>query len=90
MSATFRSAEDAMPQDMWSITAQSTLLPNQILNALKTGPTLMTMISMPLWMTTERVRDIEPGAQLYKGDNVTIFFLSHVFFLVSIVCHPYF
>ena len=33
---------------------------------------------------------VEPGAQMYKRGNVTIFFLSHVFFLIFVVCHPYF
>ena len=89
-SATFGSVEDVTPWDMWSITAQLIPLPNHILTGLITGPTLKTMTSTPLWMTTEKVRNVEPGAQVYEGGNVTISFLSHVFFLVSIVCCPYF
>ena len=89
-SATFESVENVTPQDMWSITVQLTPLPNQVLKALTMGHTLMTTTSTPLWMTTERIRHIEPGARVYKGDNVTISFLSHVFFLVSVVCRPYF
>ena len=27
---------------------------------------------------------------MYEGSNVMIFFLSHVFFLISITCYPYF
>ena len=33
---------------------------------------------------------VEPGARLYEGGNVTISFLYHVFFLVSVVRRPYF
>ena len=90
MSAIFRSVEDVTPQGMWSITAQSIPLPNHILDALTMGPTPMTMTSTPLWMMTEKAKNVEPGAQVYKGGNVTISFLSHIFFLVSVVCHPYF
>ena len=36
-SVTFESVEDAMPRDMWSITAQSIHLPNQTLEALMVG-----------------------------------------------------
>ena len=50
----------------------------------------MTTTSTPLWMTTRRLVCIEPGAQVYEGGNVTIFFLSRVFFLVSVVQYPYF
>ena len=89
-SATFESMEDAMPLDMWSITVQSTPLPNQTFAALMREPTLTMTTSTPLWMTTEGMACIEPGARVYEGGNVTIFFLSHVFFLVSIVQHPYF
>ena len=88
--ATFESVEDATPQGMWSITAQLTHLPSQTLAALMGGSIWMTMTSTPLWMTTEGMVCIEPGARMYEGSNVTIFFLSHVFFLVSIVQHPYF
>ena len=84
-SVTFGSVGDVMPRDMWSITAQSTCLPNQMLRALMAGLILTTMTSTPLWMTTKEVGHIEPGAQAYKGGNVTIFFLSHVFFLITIV-----
>ena len=83
--ATFRSAGDAIPRDMWLITAQSILLPNLTLTALIMGPTPTMTISTPLWMTTRKVRCVKPGAQIYKGGNVTIFFLSHVFFLIAIV-----
>ena len=85
MSAIFKSVEDAIPQDMWLITAQSIRLPNQLLETLTTGLTPTTTTSIPLWMTTREVGHIEPGAQVYKGGNVTIFFLSHVFFLVTVV-----
>ena len=84
-SVTFESVEDATPRDMWLITAQSICLPNRTLEAHMAGLTLMTVTSTPLWMTTKEVGHIEPGAQVYKGGNVTIFFLSHVFFLVSVV-----
>ena len=89
-SVTFESVEDAMPEDMWSVTAQSIHLPNQMLTALMGEPTPMTMTSTPLWMTTRGIGHIKPGAQVYEGGNVTIFFLSHVFFLVSVVRRPYF
>ena len=88
--ATSRFVEDAMPRNTWLITAQSTRLPSQTLEAFMEGTTLMTMISTPLWMTTREVRCIEPEAQIYEGGNVTIFFLSHVFFLISIVWYPHF
>ena len=90
MFATFRSVEDATPWGMWSITAQSIRLPSQTFATLTEEPTLTTMISTPLWMTTSRMVRIEPGARVYEGGNVTIFFLSHVFFLVSVVRYPYF
>ena len=61
-SVTFESVEDAMPEDMWSITAQSIRLPNQALTALMGEPTLMTMTSTPLWTTTRGIGHIEPGA----------------------------
>ena len=89
-SATFGSAGDVTPQGMWSITAHSIPLPNHILTELIMGPILMMTISTPLWMTTEKVRYVEPGARVYEGGNVTISFLSHVFFLVSVTRHPYF
>ena len=89
-SATFRSVGDVTPRGMWSITAQSIPLPNHVLAELITGPILMTMISTPLWTTTEKVRHVEPGARMYEGGNVTISFLSHVFFLVSVTRRPYF
>ena len=88
--ATFESVEDVTPQGMWSITAQLIRLPSQTFAALMEEPTQMMMISTPLWMTTRGMVCIKPGARVYKGGNVTIFFLSHVFFLVSIVRYPYF
>ena len=90
MFATFGSVEDATPRGMWSITAQSIRLPSQMFTTLMEELTLMTMTPTPLWMTTRRMVHIKPGAQVYKGGNVTIFFLSHVFFLVSVVRYPYF
>ena len=88
--AIFGSAEDVTPPDMWSITAQSTRLLNQELAILMEEPTQTTMTSTPLWMTTKGLVCIEPGAQIYKGGNVTISFLSHIFFLISVVQRPYF
>ena len=87
--AIFGSAEDVMPQGTWSITARSICLPSQTLEALMGGPIWTTMTSTPLWMTTREMVYIKPGARMYEGGNVTIFFLSHVFFLVIVVCHPY-
>ena len=44
----------------------------------------------PPWMNwSEGMVCIEPGAQLYEGGNVTIQFLCHTFFLLSITQHPY-
>ena len=83
--ATFGSVEDVMPWGMWSITAQSTHLPSQMFATLMEELTLTTTTSTPLWMTTRRMVCIEPGARVYERGNVTIFFLSHVFFLVSVV-----
>ena len=88
--ATFESVEDATPRGMWSITAQSIRLPSQMFATLMEELTLTMMTSTPLWMTTRRMVHIKPGAQVYEGGNVTIFFLSHVFFLVSVVQYPYF
>ena len=88
--ATFGSVEDATPRDMWSITVQSTHLPNQRLATLMEAPTQTTMTSTPWWMTTREVVHVEPGAQIYEGGNVMISFLSHVFFLISVVRCPYF
>ena len=90
MSAIFESVEGAMNKDMWQITVQSTPCLSQMLNTLIPDHTWRTMTSIPLWMTTERLRYVKPGARMYEGGNVTIFFLSHVFFLILIVCHPYF
>ena len=53
-------------------------------------PTQTTMTSTLLWMTTKGLGCIEPGAQIHEGGNVTISFLSHVFFLISVVRRPYF
>ena len=89
-SATFGSVGDVTPQGMWSITAQLIPLPNHVLAELITGPIPTTMISTPLWTTTEKVRHVKPGAQVYEGGIVTISFISHVFFLISVTCHPYF
>ena len=61
-SVTFESVEDATPRDMWLITAQSIHLPNQTLETLKVGLTPMTTTSTPLWMTTEEIEHIKPGA----------------------------
>ena len=88
--ATFGSVEGVTTQDMWSITALSAHLTNRMLDQLMEEPTRMTMTSTPLWRMTKEVKYIEPGARIYEGGNVTIFFLSHVFFLVSVVCRPYF
>ena len=88
--ATFRSVEDVTPRGMWSITAQSIHLSSWTFATLMEGPTLTMMTSTPLWMTTRGMVHIEPGARVYEGGNVTIFFLSHVFFLVSVVQYPYF
>ena len=79
-----------MNKDMWQITVQLTSYPSQKLEVLMLDPTWRTMSSIPLWMMNERLRYVEPGAQIYKGGNVTIFFLSHVFFLISEVHCPYF
>ena len=83
--AIFGSVEDAMPRDTWSITAQLICLPSQKLATLMGEPILTTMISILSWMTTREMACVEPGARIYEGGNVTISFLSHVFFLVSIV-----
>ena len=83
--AIFKSAEDATPWDMWLITVQSTCLSNQRLATLMGEPTPTTMTSRPLWMTTREMVCVEPGARIYEGGNVTISFLSHVFFLISVV-----
>ena len=88
--ATFGSAEDVAPQDMWLITAQSTHLLSQKLAILMGEPILMMMTSIPLWMTTKGMVCVEPGARIYKGGYVMISFLSHVFLLISVVQHPYF
>ena len=88
--ATSGSVEDATTRATWSITALSTRLTNQTLDRLMGGPTRTMTISTPLWMTTREMVCVEPGARLYEGGNVTISFLYHVFFLISIVRHPYF
>ena len=88
--ATFRSVEDATPQGMWLITAQSIPLPSQTFATLTEEPTQTTTTSTPVWMTTRGMVRVEPGARMYEGGNVTIFFLSHVFFLISLVQYPYF
>ena len=88
--AIFGSVEDVTPWDMWLITVQSTCLPNQKLATLMKEPILTTMTSTPLWMTTREMVCVEPGAQIYEGGNVTISFLYHVFFLISVIRRPYF
>ena len=88
--ATFASVEDVMAKDMWQIVAQSTPCLNQQLTALMEGPTLRMMISTPLWMMNERLRYVEPGAQMYEGGNVMNFFLCDVFFFIAVIHHPYF
>ena len=88
--AIFRSVEDVTLPDMWSITAQSTHLLNQELAILMGEPIQTTMTSTPWWMTTREIVHVEPGARIYEGGNVTISFLSHVFFLISVVRCPYF
>ena len=88
--AIFGSVEDVTPPDMWSITAQLTRLLNQELAILMGEPTQTMMTSTPLWMTTREVVHVKPGARIYEGGNVTISFLSHVFFLISVVRCPYF
>ena len=55
MSAIFGSVEDAMPRDMWSVTAQSIHLSNQSLAALMVGLTQTITTSTPLWMTTREI-----------------------------------
>ena len=60
--ATFRSVEDATPQGMWSITAQSIHLPSQTFTTLMEELTLTITTSAPLWMTTRGMVHIEPGA----------------------------
>ena len=90
ISAIFGSVEGVMNEDMWWITVQSTPYPNLKLNTLMLGPTWRMMTSIPLWMMTERLRYVEPRAWMYKGGNVMILFLHHVFFLVLVVHHPYF
>ena len=82
--AIFGSVEDVTPKDMWSITVQSTRLPNQKLATLMGGPTPTTTTSTPLWMITREMVCVEPGARIYEGGNVTISFLFHVFFLISV------
>ena len=88
--AIFRPAEGAMPRGMWLVTAQSICLPSRKLTILMEELILMTTTSTPLWTVTRDLVCIEPGAQMYEGGNVTISFLSHVFFLISIVHRPYF
>ena len=89
-SAIFRSVVGVMNEDMWQITVQLTPYLSQKLDTLMLDPTWRMMTSILLWMMNEKLRYVEPGAQMYEGGNVAIFFLSHVFFLVSIVHHPYF
>ena len=88
--ATFGSVEDATPPGTWSITVQSTRLSNQKFVTPMGGLTLTTTTSIPLWMITKEMVCVEPGARVYEGGNVTISFLSHVFFLISVVRRPHF
>ena len=60
--AIFGSVDGAMPWDMWSITVQSTHLPNQRLTTLMEEPIWTMMTSIPLWMTTREKVCVEPGA----------------------------
>ena len=83
--ATFGSVEDATPPDTWLITVQSTRLSNQKFATPMGGLTPMMTTSIPLWMITREMVCVEPGAQIYEGGHVTISFLSHVFFLISVV-----
>ena len=79
-----------MNRDMWWIIVQSTPYLSQKLDTLMLDPTWKTLTSIPLWMTNKRLRYIEPRAQMYEWGNVTILFLSHVFFLILVVHCPYF
>ena len=88
--AIFRSVAEVMNEDMWWITVQSILYPSWRLKALIPDHIWRMMTSIPLWMTNERLKYVEPGAQMYEGGNVMIFFLSHISFLISVVCHSYF
>ena len=92
MFAILESVPDVMMREgMWQITVQ--LIPHVSwkLEASMLNPTQRTTTSIPLWITNERLRNVEPGAhQIYKGGNVTIFFLSHVFFLIFVIHCPYF
>ena len=87
--ATFKSVEDVMPQDMWLITDLLTCLLSPMLAPLMGEPIRTTTTSTPLWMITREMVCVKPGARIYEGGNVTIFFLCHVFFLISIVQRPY-
>ena len=89
-SAIFKPVPNAMKEDMWWITVQSTPYLLQKLDKLMQDLTSKTTTSTPLWMMIKELVCIEPGAQLYEGGNVTIHFLSSVFFLISVVQRPYF
>ena len=60
--AIFESVEDVMPEDMWSITVQSTHLTNPEFVTLMEETTQTMMISTPLWMITKEMVCVEPGA----------------------------
>ena len=90
MSAIFGPVPNAIKENMWWIIVQSTPYPSQKLETLMLDSTQRMMTSIPLWMMNERLRYVEPGAQIYEGGNVMIFFLSRVFFLIRVICHPYF
>ena len=63
--AIFRFVIDVTNEDMWQITVQSTPYPSQKLATLTQGLTWKTMTSISLWMMNERLRNVEPGAQVY-------------------------
>ena len=69
MSAIFGSVEDATPQGMWSITAQSICSPSQMFAALIGGPIPTTTTSTPLWMTTREIRHMYQawGSSVQRG-----------------------
>ena len=89
MSAILGSVAGMMKEDMWQIAVQSISYPSQRFKVLMPALTSRVTTSISLWMMTKGLRCVEPGAQIYEGDNVTIFFLSYTFF-ISVVHHPYF
>ena len=89
-SATFESVPNVMrEEDMWQITVEPVLYLSQ------RGSEHLCWILLRgqqphLWMMNKGFRYVEPGTQMYEGGNVTIFFLSHIFFLISVIRCPYF